>query len=143
MLNKVTIIGNLGNDPEIKTMQSGDRVANLSIATSESWKDKSSGERKTVTQWHKVVIFNQPLVKLVENYVKKGSKLYLEGQLETRSWDQGGEKKYATEVVLRPYKGEIVLLDSRSDSANNAPSDMSAHSSQAPLHDDLSDEIPF
>lgn len=112
-VNKVILIGNLGNDPEIKTMQSGDRVANLSIATSESWKDKATGERKEKTEWHRVVVFNQNLVTIVENYIKKGSKVYVEGQLETRSWEQDGQKKYTTEVVLTRFKGEITMLDAK------------------------------
>lgn len=112
-INKVILVGNVGNDPEIKTMQSGDRVANLSIATSESWKDKATGERKEKTEWHRVVVFNQNLVGLVENYIKKGSKLYVEGQLETRSWEQDGQKKYTTEIVLTRFKGEITMLDSK------------------------------
>jgi single-strand DNA-binding protein len=114
MLNKVTLIGNLGKDPEIRTMQSGDKVANFSLATSERWKDKTTGERKEKTEWHRVVVFNQGLVKVIEGFVKKGSKLYLEGQLETRKWtDKDGVEKYSTEVALRPFKGELVMLDSR------------------------------
>ena len=95
-------------------MQSGDKVVNLSIATSESWKDKATGERREKTEWHRVVIFNQGLVKVAENYLKKGSKIYIEGQLETRSWEQDGQKKYTTEIVLRPFRGELNMLDSRS-----------------------------
>ncbi len=116
-VNKVILIGNVGNDPEIKTTQSGSRLVNLSLATSESWKDKATGERKENTQWHRVVIFNDALVGVVERFVKKGSKLYIEGQLETRKWtDQSGAEKYSTEVVLRPYRGELTLLDSRGSS---------------------------
>lgn len=111
-VNKVILVGNLGADPEIKTMQSGDRVANLSVATSESWKDKATDERKERTEWHRVVVFNQNLVDICEKYLEKGSKVYLEGQLETRSWEKDGEKKYATEVVLRQFRGEITMLDS-------------------------------
>jgi len=109
-VNKAIIVGNLGQDPEIRSMQSGDRVANLSVATSESWKDKS-GEKQEKTQWHKVVVFNQGLIKVCENYLKKGSKVYIEGQIETRSWEHNGEKKYTTEITLRPYRGELVILD--------------------------------
>lgn len=116
-VNKVILIGNLGNDPEIRTMQSGDRVANLSIATSERWKDKASGQMQERTQWHRIVIFNQPLVSIAEQYLKKGAKVYLEGQLETRKWtDQSGQEKYSTEVVLRPFRGELTMLDSRGGS---------------------------
>ncbi len=117
-VNKVILVGNLGSDPDIRTMQSGDRVANLSIATSERWKDKASGQMQERTQWHRVVIFNQPLVGIAEQYLKKGAKVYLEGQLETRKWtDQGGQEKYSTEVVLRPFRGELTMLDSRGGGA--------------------------
>jgi single-strand DNA-binding protein len=158
-VNKVILIGNLGNDPEVRAMQSGDKVVNLSIATSESWKDKNSGERKENTQWHRVVIFNQGLVKVAESYLKKGAKVYIEGQLETRSWDdpKSGEKKYSTEVVLRPFRGELTMLDSKGGSAgsysgggssfndngggyDSGPS--SSSKSKAPV-DEFEDEIPF
>ena len=156
-LNKVTLIGNLGADPEVRSMQSGDEVVNLSIATSESWKDKNTGERKDKTEWHRVVIFSPGLVNVVKNYVKKGSKVYLEGQLQTRSWEQDGQKKYTTEVVLRGYDAKLVMLDSRGgDSAgygggmndsqgggfSQAPQQSQA--AQAPAQaDELEDEIPF
>ena len=111
-LNKVQLIGNLGKDPEIRTLQSGGRVANLMLATSESWKDKATGERKEKTEWHRVVILNDGLVGLVANYLKKGSKVYIEGQLETRKWDDGsGKDRYTTEIMLRPYNGELTMLD--------------------------------
>lgn len=114
-VNKVILVGNLGQDPEIRSFQSGDKVANFSIATSENWKDKATGERKERTEWHRVSVTNQGLVKVVENYVKKGSKLYIEGKLETRKWtDSSGQEKYTTEVVLRPYAGELTMLDGRS-----------------------------
>ena len=148
-VNKVILVGNLGNDPDIRTMQSGDKVVNLSLATSESWKDKSTGERKENTQWHRIVVFNQGLVNVCENYLKKGSKLYIEGQLETRSWEQDGQKKYTTEVVLRPYRGELTMLDSRG-SAGGFSDNQSGYSQQpenqgaAPTPvDELEDEIPF
>jgi len=112
-INKVILVGNLGNDPDVRTMQSGSKVCNLSIATSESWKDRNTGERKERTEWHRVVIFNEPIAKVAENYLRKGSKVYLEGQLETRKWtDQSGVEKYTTEVVLRPYTGQLTMLDS-------------------------------
>ena len=118
-LNKCQIIGNLGNDPEIKTFQNGGRVANLSIATSESWKDKSSGERKERVQWHRIVVSSEPLVNLCEKYIKKGSKIYIEGSLENRKYtDKDGIEKYTTEVVLRPYSGSITMLDSKGDSSS-------------------------
>lgn len=113
-VNKVILVGNLGKDPEVRSMQTGDRVCNLTIATSESWKDRNSGERREKTEWHRVVIFNQALVGIAEQYLRKGSKIYIEGQLETRKWtDQSGVEKYTTEVVLRPYRGELNMLDSR------------------------------
>lgn len=156
-VNKVILVGNLGNDPEVKTMQSGDKVCNLSVATSESWKDKATGERKERTEWHRVVVFNQGLMNVCENYLKKGAKVYIEGQLETRSWDdaQSGQKKYTTEVVLRPYRGEITMLDSRNSGAgagggfsSQGQGDYgggfagSAKASKAPV-DEFENEIPF
>lgn len=113
-VNKVILIGNIGSDPEIRRMASGDAVATFSLATSESWTDKGSGERKERIEWHKVVIFNEGLVKIVEQYVKKGSKLYIEGQLQTRKWqDRDGHDRYTTEIVLQNYRGNLTLLDSR------------------------------
>lgn len=113
-VNKVILVGNLGADPEIRRMSSGDAVVNLSIATSETWRDKQSGERREKTEWHRVVIFNEQLGKVAEQYLKKGAKVYLEGQLQTRSWDdQSGQKKYTTEIVLQRYRGELQMLDSR------------------------------
>ena len=159
-VNKVILVGNLGADPEVRTMQSGDEVVNLSIATSESWKDKTSGERREKTEWHRVVIFNQGLVNVSKNYLKKGSKVYIEGQLETRSWEQDGQKKYTTEIVLRPYRGELNMLDSRGGNDNasygggsfndsqsggfsqGAPAQQ-AQTSAAPMPDEMEDEIPF
>ena len=113
-VNKVILIGNLGKDPEVRSMQNGGKVCNLSVATSESWKDKMSGERKERTEWHRVVIFNENLISVAERFLKKGSKVYLEGQIETRKWsDQSGVEKYSTEVVLRQFRGELTLLDGR------------------------------
>ncbi|MBB4000355.1 single-stranded DNA-binding protein [Aureimonas pseudogalii] len=113
-VNKVILVGNLGADPEIRRLNSGDAVVNLRIATSESWRDKASGERKEKTEWHNVVIFNENLVKVAEQYLKKGSTVYIEGQLQTRSWDdQSGQKKYATEVVLQRFRGELQMLGGR------------------------------
>ena len=115
-VNKVILIGNLGRDPEVRTFGNGGKVCNLRIATSESWRDKASGERKERTEWHSVAIFSEPLVRVAEQYLKKGSKVYIEGQLETRKWqDQSGQDKYSTEVVLRPYRSELTMLDGRGE----------------------------
>jgi single-strand DNA-binding protein len=120
-VNKVILVGNLGKDPEVRSFQNGGKVCNLSVATSESWKDKGTGERKERTEWHRVVIFNEGLIGIAERYLKKGSKVYLEGQIETRKWsDQSGQEKYSTEVVLRPYRGELTLLDSREGASGAA-----------------------
>jgi single-strand DNA-binding protein len=113
-VNKVILIGNLGKDPEVRRLNSGEPVVNLRIATSESWKDKATGERKEKTEWHSVVIFNENLARVAEQYLKKGSKVYLEGQLQTRKWqDQQGVEKYTTEIVLQRFRGELTLLDGR------------------------------
>ncbi|MES3028567.1 MAG: single-stranded DNA-binding protein [Pseudomonadota bacterium] len=115
-VNKVILVGNLGADPEIRSLNSGDRVANLRIATSETWRDKSSGERKEKTEWHRVVIFNDNLVKVAEQYLKKGSKVYIEGSIQTRKWtDQSGVEKFSTEIVLQKFRGELTMLDGRGD----------------------------
>lgn len=115
-VNKVILVGNLGRDPEVRTFQNGGQVCNLRIATSESWKDRSTGERKERTEWHSVAIFSEPLARTAEQYLTKGSKVYIEGQLETRKWqDQSGQDRYTTEVVLRPYNGTLTLLDGRRD----------------------------
>ena len=115
-VNKVILIGNLGADPDIKRTQDGRPIANLSVATSESWRDKNSGERREKTEWHRVVIFNEGLCKIAENYLKKGSKVYIEGQLQTRKWtDQSGQDKYSTEVVLQGFNGNLTMLDGRNE----------------------------
>ena len=114
-VNKVILIGNLGADPEVRATQDGRKIVNLRVATSENWKDKGSGERREKTEWHRVVIFNDRLADVAERYLRKGSKVYLEGQLQTRKWtDQGGQEKYSTEVVLQQFRGELTLLDGRS-----------------------------
>ena len=116
-VNKVILIGNLGADPEIRTFQNGGKIANLRIATSESWKDRNTGERKERTEWHSVVIHSEPLVRVAEQYLKKGAKIYVEGQLETRKWqDQSGQDRYTTEVALRPFRSELTMLDGRGGS---------------------------
>ena len=157
-VNKVTLIGNLGRDPEVRFSQSGDKIANISIATSETWNDKASGERKEKTEWHRVVIFNKFLADIAEKYLKKGSKVYVEGALQTRKWtDNAGIEKYTTEVVLGNYKGELTMLDGRGEGgeagAGNyggaSPQDSgfgpepSDNNSTGGSSDDLDDEIPF
>src|SRR3954471_780102 len=115
-VNKVILVGNLGKDPEVRRLTSGDPVVNLSIATSESWRDKASGERKEKTEWHRVVIFNENLAKVAEQYLRKGAKVYLEGQLQTRKYtDKDGAEKYSTEIVLQRFRGELVMLDARGE----------------------------
>ena len=115
-VNKVILVGNLGRDPEIRSTQDGTKIANLSLATSENWRDRNTGERRERTEWHRVVIFNDRLVDVVEKYLRKGSKIYIEGQLQTRKWtDQSGVEKYTTEVVLQRYRGELTMLDGRQD----------------------------
>ena len=117
-VNKVILIGNLGADPEIRSLGSGDRVANLRIATSETWRDKNSGERKEKTEWHRVVVFNENIVKVCENYLKKGSTVYIEGAIQTRKWaDQSGVEKYSTEIVLQKFRGELTMLGGRGEGA--------------------------
>jgi len=119
-VNKVILVGNLGADPEVRRLQSGDPVVNLRIATSENWRDKNSGERREKTEWHQVVIFNDNLAKVAEQYLKKGMKVYLEGQLQTRKWqDQNGNDRYSTEVVLQKFRGELQMLDSRGEGGGN------------------------
>lgn len=113
-VNKVILVGNLGRDPEVRSMQDGQKVANLSLATSENWRDRNTGERRERTEWHRVVVFNDRLVDVIEKYLRKGSKIYVEGQLQTRKWtDQNGQDRYSTEVVLQRYRGELTMLDSR------------------------------
>ena len=151
-VNKVILIGNLGADPEIRTLNSGDRVANLRLATSESWRDRASGEKKERTEWHRVVIFNDNLVKVAENYLRKGSKVYIEGAIQTRKWtDQSGQEKYSTEVVLQKFRGELTMLDGKGEGGSSGD-DYGTFSSGAKTQPsgprenfsaDLDDEIPF
>jgi single-strand DNA-binding protein len=157
-VNKVILVGNLGRDPEVRSTQDGRKIVNFSIATSESWKDKSSGERREKTEWHRVVIFNENLAGIAERFLKKGSKVYIEGQLQTRKYtDQGGQEKYSTEVVLQNYRGELTLLDSRGGGGGGGASE-DYESAGAPAGGggarsggggfprsggDLDDEIPF
>jgi single-strand DNA-binding protein len=158
-VNKVILVGNLGRDPEVRTFQNGGKVCNLRVATSENWKDRNTGERRERTEWHSVAIFSEPLARIAEQYLRKGSKVYLEGQLETRKWqDQSGQDRYSTEVVLRPYKGELTLLDGRGEGGGQGSgggghrddygggyggSGGGRASSPAPASSDLDDEIPF
>lgn len=120
-VNKVILIGNLGRDPEIRSTQNGGKVANLSIATSESWRDRSSGERRERTEWHRVVVFSEGLIRIIENYLRKGSKVYVEGALQTRKWtDQQGQERYTTEVVLQNFGGTLTMLDGRGEGGGSA-----------------------
>ena len=158
-VNKVILVGNLGRDPEIRSMQNGDRVAQLSVATSETWRDKGSGERKERTEWHRVVIFNENLVKVAEQFLKKGAKVYVEGQLQTRKWtDKDNQEKYTTEVVLSRFRGELTMLDGRSGGGGSdggmsgggdfgggggGGSSRSSGGGAPSRGGDLDDEIPF
>lgn len=147
-VNKVILVGNLGKDPEVRRMTSGEPVVNLSVATSETWRDKASGERKERTEWHRVVIFNENLAKVAEQYLRKGSKVYLEGQLSTRKWtDKDGAEKYSTEVVLNRFRGELVMLDGRNEGGGGGGGQMArSGSGEAPAsfdRGDMDDEIPF
>jgi single-strand DNA-binding protein len=159
-LNKVILIGNLGADPEVRRMGSGDPVVNLRLATSESWRDKQTGERREKTEWHRVVIFNDQIAKVAEQYLKKGMKVYVEGQLQTRKWtDKDGQEKYSTEVVLQKYRGELQMLDGKGEGRGGG--DFGGYDESAPSFSgggakkrvsdgpresfsaDLDDEIPF
>jgi single-strand DNA-binding protein len=162
-VNKVILVGNLGRDPEIRSMQSGEEIAQLSVATSETWRDKASGERKERTEWHRVVIFNENLVKVAKSYLKKGSKIYVEGSLQTRKWtDKDGAEKYSTEVVLQRFRGELTMLDGReggagggggfssggddygsSGGSSGGGGGRSSGGGSPARRDDMDDEIPF
>ena len=157
-VNKVILVGNLGRDPEIRTLNSGEKVANLSIATSETWRDKASGERKEKTEWHRVVIFNENIIRVAEQYLKKGSTVYIEGSLQTRKWtDNAGVEKYSTEVVVNRFKGELTMLGGRGEgggmdrdeggyAAGGGGGGGFSRSSSGPKESfpaDLDDEIPF
>jgi single-strand DNA-binding protein len=153
-VNKVILIGNLGADPEIRSLNSGDRVANLRIATSETWRDRGTGERREKTEWHRVVVFNENIVKVCENYLRKGAKVYVEGALQTRKYqDNSGAERYSTEIVLQKFRGELTMLDGRGDAEReegggyaNGGFSGPRQSSSAPREEfshDLDDEIPF
>lgn len=140
-VNKVILIGNVGKDPEIRSTQAGKEIANLTLATSDTWKDKATGERKEKTEWHRVSVFNENLVNVIKNYVKKGSKLYIEGQLQTRKWtDKDGNEKYSTEVVLQNFGGTLVMLDSKKDGGAAAIIEEAKKQFAIPAQDE---EIPF
>jgi single-strand DNA-binding protein len=152
-VNKVVLVGNLGRDPEIRHTQDGNKVVNLSIATSETWNDKMSGERKERTEWHRIVIFNDRLGEVAERFLRKGAKIYIEGQLQTRKWtDNGGQERYTTEIVLPKFRGELTMLDNRNggdvpsmDSASGDPfgAVSSRSGASAPAAMDFNDDIPF
>ena len=161
-VNKVTLVGNLGRDPEVRSTQDGAKIVQLSLATSERWKDRNTGEQRERTEWHRVVIFNANLGRIAEQYLRKGSTCYIEGQLQTRKWtDNQGVEKYTTEVVLQRYRGELTLLGGRGDSGggsygggdsggssssspdNGSGGSNNAASSPPPMRDDLDDDIPF
>ena len=151
-VNKVILVGNLGKDPESRSFQNGGEVVSFSVATSENWKDRNSGERKEKTEWHNVSIFSEGLARVAEQYLKKGSKVYLEGQLQTRKWiDQSGQDKYTTEVVLQRFRGELVLLDSKGGGGGDygggdygsAPRSQPQGRPQPAFDSDLDDDVPF
>jgi single-strand DNA-binding protein len=156
-VNKVILVGNLGADPEARSLNNGGEVVNMRIATSENWNDKATGERKEKTEWHNIVIFNENLGRVAKNYLRKGSKVYVEGQLQTRKWqDQSGNDKYTTEIVLQRFRGELVLLDSREGSgagrgafnedfedSGGAPSRSQQRPQPAAFDSDLDDDVPF
>lgn len=148
-INKVILVGNLGADPEIRHTQDGMAIANLRIATNETWRDKATGERRERVEWHRVVIFNENLARIAEQYLKKGSKVYLEGQLQTRKWeDQSGQDRYTTEVVLQRYRGELTMLDGRSSGGAGSGNDFGPPPDNGKTTPkmgggDLDDEIPF
>lgn len=140
-VNKVILVGNLGRDPEVRNSSEGAKIVSMSIATSESWKDKNTGERKDRTEWHRVVIFNEKIAEIAEKYIRKGTKVYIEGQLQTRKWtDNNNMERYTTEVVIPRYRGELTIIDSKSSSDGIDSSD----NNSMPSHfDDLNDDVPF
>jgi single-strand DNA-binding protein len=149
-VNKVILVGRLGRDPESRTFGNGSKVVNLRLATSETWKDKASGERKEKTEWHSVVIFNEPLGKIAEQYLSKGSEVYIEGQLETRKWEKDGQERYATEVVLRPFNSTLTLIGARGEGGGRDSGGSEARGSSrsgggggGKSNYDLDDDIPF
>lgn len=143
-LNKVILIGNLGNDPEIRSTNDGRKIANFSLATGESWKDKVTGEKKEKTEWHRIVCFNEGLVKVIKEYVKKGTKLYIEGQLQTRKWlDNANQEKYTTEIVLQGYNANLILLGTGNNSMDQFEQSTAPSNNPVFENDELDDNIPF
>ena len=157
-VNKVIIVGNLGNDPEVRTFPSGGKVCNFSIATSERWKDRNTGENRDRTEWHRIEITSEPLVRIAEQYLKKGSSVYIEGQLQTQKWqDQSGQDRYTTKVLMRPYSSQLTMLGNRNDNVANDSfnnnvensgydqntANISVGNDQTDINNDLDDEIPF
>jgi single-strand DNA-binding protein len=153
-VNKVILVGNLGRDPEVRFMPDGLKIVNISVATGETWKDKNTGERKDKTEWHRVVIMNERIADVAEKYLKKGSKVYVEGQLQTRKWtDQNGQERYSTEVLLSRFRGELTLLDSKGaggggddyegSSYGSSESSSTGNKSQSPSYQELDDDVPF
>ena len=143
-VNKVILVGNLGKDPEIRRTQDGRPIANLSVATSENWRDKNTGEKREKTEWHRVVIFNEGLCRIAEQYLKKGSKVYLEGQLQTRKWqDKDGHDKYSTEVVLQNFRGELVMLDTKGEGGGGRERVGASEGPASFQREEMDDEIPF
>jgi single-strand DNA-binding protein len=151
-VNKVILVGNLGRDPEVRRLNSGDPVVNLSLATSEQWRDRNSGERKERTEWHRVVIFNENLCRVAEQYLRKGSRVYVEGQIQTRKWqDQSGQDRYTTEVVLQKFRGDLQMLDRRGEQGSAPAMEDQSYGGQGQdygsggrdLSSELDDDIPF
>lgn len=146
-VNKVILVGNLGRDPEVRSMQDGRPMVNMSVATSDTWRDRQTGERKERTEWHRVVIFNEKLAEVAQKYVRKGSKVYVEGQLQTRKWtDKDGQEKYSTEVVLQNFRGELTMLDGRNGGEGGGGGSYGGGAREQPAsfqRDEMDDEIPF
>jgi len=143
-LNKVQLIGNLGNDPDIRNTQDGRKISSFSLATSESWRDKNTGERRSKSDWHKIVCFNDGLSKVIEQYLKKGSKVYVEGKLVTRKWqDNNGNDRYTTEVVLQSYAGQLIMLDNKNNSNGNSGNNSQNNQSSSVNDSYMNDDIPF
>lgn len=142
-VNQAMILGNVGRDPEVRTMNSGDRVVSFSVATTESWRDKASGEKKERTEWHNVVSFNQGINKVIEGYVKKGTKVFVQGALRTRKWEKDGVEKYTTEIVIEAYRGMLTLEGGKADGSSDGGSSSKPAADNRPLSEQIDDDIPF